>query len=75
MTSNEELLRESAAAWEAELRSGAHGQDRHRPGTWDNSALYRAVCCEYNARDWDAIHPPAAEEWRRRGVHYLTEGL
>lgn len=75
MTPTAELLRDATAQWESEVRSGAHGQDRQRPGTWEMSSLHKAVCCEYNARDWDPIHPPAAEEWRRRGIHYLTEGL
>lgn len=75
MTTNGDLLREAVVQWEAELRSGTHGQDRTRTGTWEFSSLYKAVCCEMSAREWDRIYSPAAEDWRDRGVTYLTEGL
>lgn len=37
--------------WEAEMRRGIGGQDRQKPSTWIIDALYRATCCEANARE------------------------
>lgn len=59
--------------WEAELRRGVGGQDRQKPSTWVMDALYKAVCCEANAREAFAARNDAAGfGWLDSAREYLA---